>query len=250
MTPTHWPASTPSTPASLKEPASPNELSMPFYATSPFVCTFMLWIPAPQEWVLLQTLFLLSPASSTFLSLLDHPCFFILKNSLLTPLFLLTATAFPSFSLQLNYLKEFYHFLRFLLPETHSHQEFDRSRYQNCPGEVTDNLYRATSKGQFFVLIWLNKFKRWQIYLSLFLDTFSSLEFQDTTYFLDFLLLYWSLFLSVLPFVSLLSASQPTLGRSEADSESSLSSLPPSVISAGLMALNTICIQQCLRFFL
>ena len=160
MTPTHWPVSAPSTLASLKEPSSPNELSTPFYATSPFVCTFMLWIPAPQEWVLSQTLFLLSPASSTFLSLLDHLCFFILRNSLLTPLFLLTATAFPSFSLQLNYLKEFYHFLHSLLPETHSHQEFDCSHYQNGPGEVTDNLYRATSKGQFFVLIWLKKFKQ------------------------------------------------------------------------------------------
>ena len=66
---------------------------------------------------------------------------------------------------------------------------------------------------------------------------------------MDFIRLYWSLFLSVLQLVPLLSTSQLTLECSKADGESSLPSLTPSVISAGLMALNTICTQQCLIFF-
>ena len=66
---------------------------------------------------------------------------------------------------------------------------------------------------------------------------------------MDFIWLYWSLFLSVLQLVPLLSASQPTLEFSKADSVSSLPGLTLSEISAGLMALNTICTQQCLIFF-
>lgn len=102
VTPTHCPASAPSTRLPWM-----NQLLQ--WTTHALICnrSFHLYLdavdPSPSGMSSSADMIPLSPALSTSLSLLDHPCFFILKNTLLTPLFLLTATAFPSFSLQLSY---------------------------------------------------------------------------------------------------------------------------------------------------